>query len=231
MRKACVFWLLLLSVSGAILAGPHDIQPQTIVDDGAYQAYQRFFTEPSGALLTNLVANEVTGLRLTFSGPVASITAFGFFATASITKNEGGVVLITGSIPLGGMVNLEWPLEGPQITKAEWLEGSNAVGAIDVHSPVLRVAGTINPVTSWPVAVVRINLNALSSYDPDGRPLAKTEWLWSDGITQTGAAVTRGITNFNPANLITLDVTVTVTDAAGEETARTLSFVIGAEDD
>ncbi len=229
MRKAVVL-LLLLVMGGSVagLARSEGIASQMIVDSGNLEPYQRFFTEPGGALFTNLVAEEVTALRVTFSGPVPSLGALGFFATASIAKNEAGVATISGSIPYGGMVNLQWPTDGPQITKAEWLKGSSVVGALDVHTPVVRVAGRVDPVSTWPVTVVRINLDAFSSYDPDGRPLATYTWSWSDGMEQDGVAITRGLTNFNPSQAIVLDVTLTVTDAQGEKASKVVHFVIEA---
>jgi len=232
MRRAFVFFSVCLAAVATTacdgVARSVDLQPQTVVESSAVVAYQRFFTEPNGALFTNLLDEEVTGIRVTFSGPVAGIVAFGFYATAAISKNESGVVVVSGSIPPGGMVNLQWPSTGPQISKAERLDGSRVVASVDVHAPVVRIVGSVNPVTIWPLTVVRIDLDAFWSYDPDGNAMKSFTWAWSDGITQEGVAVTRGVTNFRPDEGMSLDVTMTVTDVQGETASQTLHFAIPA---
>ena len=228
MRTALVMTALLLMCPLAALAGDESPGPGLFIDSGdAVLAYQRFLGEPNGALFTNLIVDKVvTGLRVTFASSVGSPIAFGFYADVRVTQNSGGVVTISGSIPHGGMVNIQWPSSGPQITKAEWIDGSNLVAAIDVHSPVIRVVGSIDSASLYPLMTIRVNLNGFLSYDPDGRPIVSYAWAWSDGFEQDGPAITRGITNFSPESGIDLEVTLTVKDAGGENASLTVPIYV-----
>lgn len=229
MRTAVVMTaVLLLACPLAALAGNESPGPGLFIDSGdALLAYQRFLGEPNGALFTNLLADKVvTGLRVTFSSALGSPIAFGFYADVRVTQNSGNVVTISGSIPHGGMVNIQWPSSGPQITKAEWINGSSVVAAIDVHGPVIRVVGSVDSASLYPLMTVRVNLSGFLSYDPDGRPIVSYSWTWSDGFEQEGPAIMRGITNFSPESGIDLEVTLTVKDAGGETASLTVPIYV-----
>ncbi len=232
MRKVLVASIMVLLGTAVAYAGFGPlVQEVPFLDTAPAGAYQRFASDSNGALFTNLVGADVTGLRIEFSSPVASLAGYGVGASVVVSSNEAGVAVLTGSIPQYGTVGISWPLDESVIVKAEWLNGDAVAGAVDLHTPIAKMWGTLALSISFEQFLylnLGVSLSAGMSSDPDGAPIAQYLWEWSDGVVQEGAAVTRewqlSIFPFFEESF-GVTVTLTVRNAAGESSTLTHRFV------
>lgn len=188
--------------------------------------YEFIQTDHNVALFNNLSETTFTGLRVVFTGEVALLQTFGIGATLELASNEAGVLVLEGEIQPLATIEIDWLLDGPRIDRAYWIEGDDLVW-IDVHSPYARMWYEVPPGTDeWDdgcVSYVPIDIRFKGNWskDPDGLPLVRYQWSWSDGLSLEGEVVER---QFRSPGQYT--VTLTVWDAQGLVHSITDSFYI-----
>ena len=157
----------------------------------SYRRRQGVRTHPGGpdaALFNNLSDATFAGLRVVFTGEVAPLRAIGIGAALDLMSNEAGVLVYEGTILPFGMFEIDWAFDGPRIDAAFWIDADGVEYGIDVHSPYARMwyvmpLGT-DEMDDECVSYVPIDIEFKGSWskDPDGLPLARYHWSWSDGI-------------------------------------------------
>ena len=162
-------------------------------------------------------------LRVTFSGPVTSVTGEGIGADVSVASNAGGVVVFAGDILAYGTVSVEWPLGSADVVSAEWLQGELVAGTVDFHTPTAVMSGqTVFSIVfdGMPHLFYDVSLDGGMSRSPDGSSIVRYLWEWSDGVTQEGENASRTLDiNLGPffgREQENETVTLTVWNAAGK---------------
>jgi len=154
-------------------------------------------TERNVGVFTNEEEATFVGLRIVFGDPVTPLQAIGIGADFALSSNEDGVLVYEGTIQPFGMWEIDWALGGPRVEAAFWIDALGIEWPIDVRSPEARMRFDVPPgsdetgpgCTSFtPVA---IEFNAAWSKDPNGLPLERYEWSWSDGVRLEGEIVER----------------------------------------
>jgi hypothetical protein len=226
--------LILVGVIGVVALGGRDfwLDTQSFVDTASV-AYQRFASDNEGALLMNTTGGSVTGLRVTFSGPVSSVRGEGIGSAVEVSSNEGGVAMFSGEIPASGTVYVEWPLGEAEIAAAEWLQGDAVVGTIDLHAPMAVMSGQSDVGVTFfdmPQAFAQVWATGDLSRSPDGSPIVRYLWEWSDGTSQEGADVSRTFVVELTDELWEArqreSVTLTVWNAAGRSSSVTHTVLL-----
>jgi hypothetical protein len=180
------------------------------------KAYRFIQTDRNVAWFNNLIEATCVGLRVVFAGEVAPIQALGIGAAFELLSNEAGVLVYGGTIVPLGTFEIDWALDGPRIDAAYWIDADGVEYGIDVHSPYARMRYTVPPGTDqWDDGCVSnvpidVDFSGRWSKDPDGLPLVRYQWSWSDGIAIEGENVER---TFRRPGRYT--VTLTVWDAEG----------------
>jgi hypothetical protein len=158
--------------------------------------YEFIQTSRNVALFNNLSESTYSGFRIVFAEEVVVLQAFGVGAKVTLTSNEAGVVILDGEIPPSTTVEFDWPIDGPRIEAAYWIDADELVW-VDIHSPLARMwyvvpLGTDDQENgcAWYVPI-EIEFKANWSKDPDGLPLVRYQWCWSDGLTLEGVSVKR----------------------------------------
>jgi hypothetical protein len=228
MRKA-LCTLVLVGVFGlAALAGwGFEIGAEPVIDK-AVVSYQRFAAQEEEALLTNMTGGPVVGLRVTFSAPVAPITAVGIAASVEIVSSDGGVLVLSGDIPASGTVSLEWPLGSGDIVAAEWLRNDGVAVPVDLGAPMAIMRGIFTAAVVFedlPCICIEASLSGRMSQSRDGGEIVRYLWTWSDGVTQEGPNVARIITYELLDDVwevaVRVGVTLTVWNSAGQRSTVT----------
>jgi len=194
---------------------------------GSAKAYQFIQTDRNVALFHNVIEEACVGLRVVFTGEVAPIQALGIGATFELSSNESGVLVYEGAIAPLGTFEIDWALDGPRIDAAYWIDTNGVEHEIDVHSPYARMLYRVPWGTDqWDVDCVSnvpldIDFSGRWSKDPDGLPLVRYRWSWSDGVAIEGKAVER---TFRLPGWYT--VILTVWDAEGLSHSISESFYV-----
>jgi Tol biopolymer transport system component len=165
-------------------------------------------------LFNNLTGGSVDELVLRFSGPVVVAHAVGIGGDMRRTQGGEGELRYTGHVAPEGTMEVDWPWDGPRLEYAAWLREGVVVEEIPVHNPTAAF-GMIGG-----YAGQRIRFFAPASGDPDGEPLAKYLWTWSDGATAEGVRVER---TFVAGEYW---VALTVEDADGNKSSRVGKFEV-----
>ncbi len=191
------------------------------------KAYEFIQTDRNVALFNNVSEATFLRLRVVFTGEVAPSQALGIGATFELLSNEEGILVYEGTILPLGMFEIDWPLDGPRIDAAFWIDADGVEYGIDVHSPHARMWYEVPPGTDeWDdecVSYVPIDIEFKGNWskDPDGLPLVRYQWSWSDGLALEGENVER---RFRFPGWYT--VILTVWDAEGLPHSATDSFYI-----
>jgi hypothetical protein len=191
-------------------------------------AYEFIRTGWNVALFSNLSEATFVGLRVVFTGEVAPIQAIGIGgATFELLSNETGVLIYEGTILPLGMFEIDWAFDGPRIDAAFWIGADGVEYGIDVHAPYARMwyvlpLGT-DEYDDGCVSYVPIGIEFKGNWskDPDGLPLVRYQWSWSDGIVLESENVER---TFRLPGWYT--VILTVWDVEGLTHSTTDSFYI-----
>lgn len=190
-------------------------------------AYEFIRTGWNVALFNNVSEATFVGLRVVFTGEVAPIQAIGIGATFELLSNEAGVLVYEGTILPLGMFEIDWAFDGPRIDAAFWIDADGVEYGIDVHSPHARMWYVVPPGTDEYddecVSYVPIDIEFKGNWskDPDGLPLVRYQWSWSDGIVIKGENVER---TFRVPGWYT--VILTVWDVEGLPHSTTDSFYV-----
>ena len=161
------------------------------------KTYEFIQTDRNVALFLNLDDVTYVGLRIVFAGDVTPTQAIGIGATLEQVSNENGTIVCEGSIQPFGMLEVDWALDGPRIDAAFWIDSDGAEHPIDVHSPYARMWFRLPLGTDeWAegcVSYVPIDVEFKGNWskDPDGPPLVRYQWSWSDGFAIEGEIVER----------------------------------------
>ncbi len=161
------------------------------------KAYEFIQTDRNVSLFHNLSDATYVGLRIVFAGDVTPTQAIGIGASFEPVSNEAGVLVYEGSIPPFGAFEVDWALDGPRVHAAFWIDTDGVEHPIDVHSPYARMWYEIPPGTDeWVegcVSYVPIDIQFKGNWskDPDGLPLVRYRWSWSDGLAIEGEIVER----------------------------------------
>jgi len=164
---------------------------------GSGKAYEFIQTDRNVALFYNLSELTFAGLRVVFTGDVAPMQAIGIGTTLELVSNEAGVLVYEGTIPPLSMFEIDWALDGPRVDAAVLIDADGVEHGIDVHSPHARMWYEVPPGTDeWDdgcVSYVPIDIQFHGNWskDPDGLPLLRYQWSWSDGIGLEGERVKR----------------------------------------
>ncbi len=191
------------------------------------KAYEFIQTDRNVALFYNLSELTFAGLRVVFTGEVAPMQAIGIGATLDLISNEAGVLVYAGTILPLGMFEIDWTLDGPRVDAAVLIDAHGVEYGIDVHSPRARMWYELPPGTDeWDdgcVSYVPIDIAFKGNWskDPDGLPLVRYQWSWSDGLALEGENVKR---RFRLPGWYT--VILTVWDVEGLVHSITESFCI-----
>ena len=161
-------------------------------------------------IFNNLTGAEVDGLVLRFAGPLTPEDAVGVGADMQLESNVEGELRSSGVVQPNGSWEVDWPSEGPRLEYAAWLLKGAVVEDIAVHSPTAAFSMILQDES--------VSFSAAGSGDPDGFPLARYLWRWSDGMETEGASVTRSFARGD------YQVTLTVWDVDGNEGSRTSGF-------
>jgi hypothetical protein len=191
--------------------------------------FQFFETGWCVALFYNGATETYGGLRVKFSGAVEPLQAFGIGTNLVLESNEGGVLVFKGPVPTFATWEIDWPLGGPRIVEAAWirLDGTDVV--INTHAPTARMAVQFPPEVSpgcsggtvVPFFPIDVGFLGLGSSDPEGQPLARYAWTWSDGVGAEGYQVER---RFDMPGFYS--VTLTVWDVEGFSDSVSMDFLI-----
>jgi len=182
---------------------------------GSAREFDFIQTDRNVALFVNLSTLAYVGLRIEYASDVAVIQAFGIGTTLELTSDESGILMYEGTIPPRSMFEIDWALDGPRIVAAYWIDANGLEISVDIHSPYAKMLFIVPRVEvngsgcglQFPLVV---EFSGRWSKDPDGLPLARYQWIWSDGVTVEGESVRR---MFQMPGLYT--VTLTVWDAEG----------------
>ena len=164
-------------------------------------------------IFNNLTGADVDGLFLRFSGPLTPENAVGVEADMQLESDVDGQLRYSGFVRPQGMWEVDWLSNGPRLEYAAWLADGVVVEEIWVHSPT-AVANVI-------VEGDTVSVSAAGSGDPDGFPLARYLWQWSDGTLTEGVSATRWLAPGHYA------VTLTVWDVDGNTGTRQSALGIG----
>lgn len=191
------------------------------------KAYEFIRTDRNVALFSNLGEETFVGLRVVFTAEVAPTQAIGIGAIFELLTNEAGTLVFEGTVLPFGSFEIDWALDGPRIDAAFWIDADGVEYAIDVHSPHARMWYVVPPGTDEKedgcVSYVPIDIEFKGNWskDPDGLPLVRHQWSWSDGLALEGVNV--GRTFWFPG---WYTVILTVWDAEGLAHSTTDSFYI-----
>ncbi len=187
MKTQSILWAAVLAVGFGLIC---------IASTENLREYEFIQTDRNVALFNNLSETTYSGLRIVFAEEVTVLQAFGFGAKVALTSNEAGEVLLEGEIPPHSSVEFDWPSDGPRIEAAYWIDSDGLVW-IDIHSPLAKMwyvlpRGTDDQENgcAWYVPL-EVEFHANWSKDPDGLPLVRYLWSWSDGLTLEGVRVKR----------------------------------------
>jgi hypothetical protein len=222
-RVSLVLAVVLFGIAVTCSAGAWFDEHQSFVAIAQDHEYQSFAYDANGAMITNLSGEPLTGLRITFSGPVPGFFAYGIGATVGLDSNEGGTVILIGDIPAYGSVVIGWAAEGVGVTGATWLSEGTAVGDVDIAAPIAVMKGELDvSPKEFPFVQAVVTLDGGQSRSP-GSPIVSYTWEWSDGLIQHGETTTRTelVSVFGELNYAGLTVTLTVVNAAGESSTVT----------
>lgn len=153
----------------------------------------------------NTTGVPVDGLIIRCTKPLESMYAVGVGADMRLVSSSESEVVYHGAVAPGGTWEVDWEGDGFHLDSATWMLGEEAVEEIDVHAPTARLH--LRP-GLHPLEVV---LSARGSIDPDGLPLVRFVWQFTDGVTLEGQDVAR---TFPRAGRHT--VWLTVFDAEGK---------------
>jgi hypothetical protein len=159
--------------------------------------YEHILTERNVGVFNNEEDTTFVGLRIVFSDPMTPLQAIGIGATFTLSSNEDGVLVYEGTILPFGMWEVDWALDGPRLEAAFWIDAVGIEWPIDVHSPEARMRYDVPPGSDEAepgcalFAPIAIEFNGAWSKDPDGLPLERYEWSWSDGVRLAGEVVER----------------------------------------
>lgn len=161
------------------------------------KAYQLVQTDRNVALFHNLTESVCVGLRIVFGGEVSPTQAIGIGAEFELASSNSGRLVFEGVINRFGTIELDWPLDGARVEAAFWISADGTEYEIDVHSPYARMWYVIPPGTDEKTAdcvsyvPIDIEFRGNWSKDPDGLPLDRYRWSWSDGMVLDGPIVER----------------------------------------
>jgi WD40 repeat protein len=164
-------------------------------------------------LFNNLTGEEVDGLILRFSGSAIPTNAIGIGGSMQLASNQRGELQYSGFVVPNGTWEVDWAWEGPRLEYATWLHNGAVVGEIPLHNPTAAFG-------MMSVGVQSIRFFAPGSADPDGFPLVRYLWQWSDGVEAEGVSVDRTLI---PGEY---EVALTVWDVDGNKASRTGWFEI-----
>jgi hypothetical protein len=191
--------------------------------------FQFFETGWCVALFHNAATETYGGLRVKFSGAVEPLQVFGIGTNLVLESNEGGVLVFKGPVPTFATWEIDWPLGGPTIVEAAWIRVDGTDVAINTHAPTARMAIQFPPEVSpgcpggtlVPFFPIDVGFLGLGSSDPEGQPLARYAWTWSDGVGAEGYQVER---RFDYPGFYS--VTLTVWDVEGFSDSVSSEFLI-----
>ncbi len=190
-------------------------------------SYEFIETERNVGVFTNREEATLAGLRVVFTSEVIPLQAIGIGSTFQLSSNEAGILLYEGMIVPNGMFEIDWALDGPRIDAAFWIDAEGGEWPIDVHSPRARMRFEVPPgsdtLDDGCVLFVPISIRFKGNWskDPDGLPIERHQWNWSDGVVLGGDNVERVF--WFPG---WYTVTLTVWDLEGLSHAATESFYI-----
>ncbi len=198
---------------------------------GTAAQYEFFRTAWSVALFSSAGPDTYVGLRVKFSAPVVPSQTLGIGTMLVLESNQSGLLVFRGAIPPFSMWEIDWAPDGPAIVDAEWIRSDGTFVSINTHAPTARLDVQFplwtlqncpeNGLISF--RPIELTFVALGSSDPDGLPLARCEWAWSDGAHAEGYAVQR---QFDQPGFYL--VTLNVWDAEGLSDSVSTSFVVPA---
>jgi len=170
-------------------------------------------------LFNNLTGAEVDGLVVRFSRPVDPVYAVGVGAAFDLVSNENGELLYAGRAVPEATWEIDWYSAGERLEYAAWLRGGHVIEEICTHCP------TASFLVTGQFMGQEVTFNAIASGDPDGLPIARYVWTWSDGATAEGVVARR---MFSEPGVYT--ATLTVVDADANEDVRSERLtVLGCE--
>ena len=187
--------------------------------------YQFMQTDRNVALFENATDRTLVGLRVVFTGDVDPLQAIGIGAELELASNETGVLVYEGAVVPLGVFEIDWALDGPAVHGAFWIDADGLEHEIDVHSPYARMWYELPPgADEWSdgctfYVPIEIEFDGHWSKDPDGLPLVRHQWSWSDGLALEGETVVR--TFWAPG---TYTVILTAWDVQGLPDSTTSSF-------
>ena len=194
---------------------------------GVGRSYDFIQTSRNVALFVNEEEATFVGLRVVFADEVAPLQAIGIGSTFELISNEAGVLTYEGTIIPLGMLEIDWELDGAKVVAAYWIDTDGVEWPIDVASPHARMRFDV-PAGSEeedpgcvPFAPIAIEFHGNWSKDPDGLPLVRHHWSWSDGLHLEGEAVVR--TFWAPGSYT---VILTVWDVEGLSHSLTEEFYL-----
>jgi hypothetical protein len=186
--------LALVGILGMAALGAQWFSETRSFVDIASTPYQRFASSSEVAIIMNDTGGAATGLRITYSSPVTPVVANGIASSVAVVSNVDAVVVLSGDIPVNGTVSVEWPLGSAEILAAEWLNGDAVAGAVDLHAPIAVISGQSDVALTFfdmPAVVAQVSATGDLSRSPDGSPIVRYLWEWSDGVSQEGSDVSR----------------------------------------
>jgi len=175
--------LLFSLVAGVGMAGPLEV----------------IRTDRNVAVFYNTEARTYVGLRVVFSGPIEPISVFGVGAHVTWGQGIPSELRIAGVLDPLAACEIDWALGGPTLVDAYWILPNGTESAIDVHQPFAQIdvdlppaiRGFCSPEVRLPFLPIEVRFSGAWSSDPDGDPIVRYEWTWSDGVTAVGREVFR----------------------------------------
>ena len=158
------------------------------------------------------------------------LVAYGIGARLDLASSAEATLRYEGSVPPHGTFEIDWALDGTRILSASWITAFGTLVGIDIHSPTARLAYVLplwgtdiccETGTCVSMTPVEVTFSGSNSYDPDGLPLVRYEWSWSDGASAVGETIRRvfGV----PGTYV---VVLVVWDAEGLSAVDTDTFYI-----
>ena len=125
------------------------------------------------------------------------------------------------------MFEVDWSLDGSRIVAAYWIDKDAAEWPIDVRSPYARMWFEVPPGRDEaapgyvPFSPIEIEFVGSLSKDPDGLPLVRHHWSWSDGLDLEGDTIVRTFWAPGPYTVV-----LTVWDVEGLSHSLTEEFYL-----
>jgi hypothetical protein len=193
------------------------------------RSYTFYASSENSGIFRNETGLTANALILTFAADVEILEIVCIGGDLTLDSSVGGFVILKGTVPPFGSVEVVWAASGPALQAATWRTTPFAMHRIDVVSPTADLF-VLSQAEEFELGMMLSDMNydfemqGLGSTDPDGE-IVKYLWEWSDGVTDEGVYTTRNVANLALGHhVLTVTLTVIENDGNSDSVSRTFAF-------